>query len=352
MISERPRNLLVGLTMLVAMAVFMYGIFLLGKLPSFGGRPYEVTLFATNANGVTAGSAVNVNGVYVGSVKSVGLDKDPKGKVTAKVVLSIDAKTDIPTSAVAVLSRPQTVGNPYVAIDYTEMTGPALPKDGSARLDAAAGEAGLIPQRVFTEVYDLKASLSTLTTELTTVARDLHVLLDYAPPEAVAAADPNDPKRLRENASTVVIRLNRTMDSLQKLLTDPELQGNVRQAIQNIADASAQLKTTLQRVNNAAVGAEGTLNAFTAAATQASSTLDTTQVQIARVSQKLVETLNTMQETLQKITEGKGTTGRLVNDPRLYEGLLDLSRSLKDASDNLNVLIDKWKQEGLPLHLK
>jgi hypothetical protein len=59
-----------------------------------------------------------------------------------------------------------------------------------------------------------------------------------------------------------------------------------------------------------------------------------------------------MQETLTKITDGKGTTGRLVNDPRLYDGLLDLTKSLKDAADRLNLLVQKWQEEGLPLHLK
>lgn len=353
MISERPRNLMVGLTILVAIAVFMYGIFLLNKLPRFGAsRPYSITLLCANANGVTAGSAVNVNGVYAGAVKGVDLTVDPKGKAAARVVLDLDRNVKIPQAAVAILSKPQTVGNPYVAINISDMSGPTVPQDGTGTLEAVAGESGLIPERVFTEVYDLKASLSTLTTELTVVARDLHMMLDYAPPEAVANANPNDPNRVRENASTVIVRLNRTMEGLQKLLTDPELHDNVRTAIKNIADASAQLKTTLQRINNAAVDAGGTLNAITSAATQASSTLDTTQQQVARISQKLVETLNTVQQTMQKITDGQGTTGRLVNDPRLYNSLLDLSKSLKDTADNLNVLVEKWKEEGLPLHLK
>ena len=41
-----------------------------------------------------------------------------------------------------------------------------------------------------------------------------------------------------------------------------------------------------------------------------------------------------------------------MNDPRLYDGLVDLTTSLKQTSDDLNTLIQKWKDEGLPLHLK
>src|SRR4051812_39449191 len=105
MISERPRNLLVGLTMLVALALFMYGVFLLGKFPQVGGlRPYDVTLMATNANGVNAGSQVQVNGVYAGQVKNVYLTPDASGKLMAKVVLTINRDVKIPKDATAVLS--------------------------------------------------------------------------------------------------------------------------------------------------------------------------------------------------------------------------------------------------------
>jgi len=59
-----------------------------------------------------------------------------------------------------------------------------------------------------------------------------------------------------------------------------------------------------------------------------------------------------LQKTVHDISEGNGTTGRLIQDPRLYDSLLDLSKSLKSTVDNLNFLIDKWKDEGVDLKLK
>src|SRR3954469_23045836 len=98
MLSERTRNTLVGLTMLLSLAVLMYGILLLGRLPMWGGlRPYILTLETPNANGVVIGAKVDLNGVAVGQVNSVSLVKDSQGKLIAKVVLTIDGSTDIPT---------------------------------------------------------------------------------------------------------------------------------------------------------------------------------------------------------------------------------------------------------------
>ena len=69
MISDKLRNILVGLTMCVALAVLMYGIMLLGKTPSWSAlTPYSVTLIAPNANGVTGGTKVDLNGVNIGQV--------------------------------------------------------------------------------------------------------------------------------------------------------------------------------------------------------------------------------------------------------------------------------------------
>ncbi len=360
MLSERTRNVFVGLTFLAALGVCMYGIMLLGKFPLFGAiHQYSVRLTAANANGVTTGSKVEFNGVYAGQVESAWLAGDDKGNAVVYLNLKIDPDVNIPAAASATLLRPTAVGTPYVALTAADFKPPYLAKDGSAVLKATAGDASLIPQSVFNDVRELKENLTVLSQNITTVAKDLHVLLAYTPPEALANADPNDPNRPRENASTVIIRLDRTVASLQALLTDPKLQGQVRDAVRNIADASAQLQATLAKFDqtlahaDTAIAAIGTAaNSVGGAATQATLTIQATQKDIDRVAQQLVETLGQLDKSIKQITEGQGTTGRLVNDPRLYDGLVDLSKSLKTTVDDLDFLLGKWKDEGVNLKLK
>jgi phospholipid/cholesterol/gamma-HCH transport system substrate-binding protein len=344
MLSVRSRNLIVGLTMLLALAVLMYGIILLGKFPTLSSG-YNVTLISTDANGVTPGSNVLLNGMGIGQVKSVWLKADSTGKLMANVLIQIDMHYDLPKSTHVELSRPQTVGNPFVALHVDDVSGPKIPKDGSAVLQAAVGDSSLIPKKVWDDV-------TSLTQRLSTVADDLHIMLVYAPPEDVEKADPRDPKRVRPNVTTVVVRLDRLVKNMQELLGDPQLQGKVRDAIQNIADASAQLKQTLQKIDAAAGNASGTVAAIGSAATQATATLQTTQLEVGRVSQKLVETLTDLQKLTRQINEGNGTAGKLLNDPRLYEGLVDLSKSMKSTVEDLDFLLNKWKDEGVNLRLK
>jgi phospholipid/cholesterol/gamma-HCH transport system substrate-binding protein len=352
MISQRPRNFIVGLTFLAALALCMYGIVLLGKFPFFGGiRQYTVRLTTTDANGVSTGSKVELNGVYIGQVQSTWLAEE-KGAAVVNVLINVDPKIDIPTTASVVLQRPISVGNPYVAISAAEFKKPFLSREGTATLKAIPGESSLIPK-------DVTDSLANVSKKISTVADDLHVLLAYTPPEALEKADPKDPNAPKENASTVIIRLDRTIGSLQALLTDPKLQGQVRDTIQNISDASTKLRSALDKIDKTIDNANSTItsigNAATSvgsAATQASATIQATEKDIHRVAQQLVETIAQLDKSVRDITEGKGTTGRLVSDPRLYEGLLDLSRSLKSTSDDLDFLIQKWKDEGVDLRLK
>ena len=353
MLSERTRNVIVGLTIIVALAVCMYGIILLGKFPAVASlNEYSVTLISSDANGVSAGSKVELNGVYAGQVRNV-YTADNQGKLVARTELEIDKRIKIPASTSAVLVRPTAgVGNSSVELKANSSSGPFLTQDGTAILDATASSSELIPQSVFTDIHVAAEGL-------TSVEKDLHALLVYTPPEALENANPNDPNRPRPNASTVIIRLDRTIDSLQKLLTDPKLQANVRDAVQNITDASNQLKSTLQRINAFADSA-GTVitsvdkaaGSIGAAATRASTAFDSAQRDINHVSDQLVQTLAQLDKTMREITEGNGTTGRLINDPRLYEGLLDLSKSLKSTADDLDFLLKKWKDEGVNLHLK
>jgi phospholipid/cholesterol/gamma-HCH transport system substrate-binding protein len=361
MISERPRNFIVGLTFLAALALVMYGIILLGKFPSFGGiSKYTIILTAPNANGVTTGSKIEFNGIYAGQVQSTWLGSDNQDRAVVYVRAIIDPNIDIPASATATLERPSTVGNPYVSIHTADLKKPFLSRDGTATLAAASPESGLIPK-------DVVDNLAVTARSITKVADDLHVLLAYTPPEAL---NPNDPNAPHENISTVVVRLDRTVAGLQTLLTDPKLHGQVRDAVQNISDAANQLKGTLAKFDKTLDTANGAIASINTAATsignaatsvassvggtatQATATIQGIQKDVDRVTDQLVVTISQLDKSIRQITDGKGTAGMLVNDPRLYEGLVDLSKSLKSTVNDLDFLLNKWKDEGVNLNLK
>lgn len=357
MLSERARNTAVGLTMLAGLAVLMYGILLLGRWPMFAkGLPYNVTIESTNANGAQNGTKVDLNGVTIGQVTDVQLVTDAKtGELRSEVYVRINAGVVIPSSAKVVLGK-QAIGTSYVSLHATDGRGPSLATDGTARIKAELADSGLIPREVVEGIQNLSVKIASLADELSVVAKDLHVLLKYNTPEELAKADPNDPKAPKENISTMVVRLNRTVASLEELMTDKEMKGQVRQIIANLAASSEQLKTTLKTIETTVGTANTTLGEtgkkIGDAAAQAQTSIATTERQIIKITERLVAVLESIEKTTNAIAKGQGTAGKLVNDPRLYEGLVDLTKSLQSTLDDLNVLIRKWREEGVKMQLK
>lgn len=357
MLSERARNTAVGLTMLAGLALLMYGILLLGRWPMFAkGLPYTITLEAPNANGAQAGTKVDLNGVNIGQVTDVQLITDQKtGQMQIEVYVRVNAGHTIPNNAKAVLGK-QAIGTSYVSLFATDGKAPTLATDGTGRLKAEMADTGLIPREVIDSFQGLKDDIGQLARELTKVAEDLHVLLKYNSPEDIAKANPDDPKRPVENISTLVVRLNRTVASVEELMTDKEVKGQFRTIVANLAEASAQLKTTLKTIESTVGNANTTLadtgKKIGDAATQAQSSLATTERQIIKISERLVAVLESIEKTTNTIAKGQGTAGKLVNDPRLYDGLVDLTKSLQSTLDDLNILIRKWREEGVKMQLK
>jgi phospholipid/cholesterol/gamma-HCH transport system substrate-binding protein len=64
------------------------------------------------------------------------------------------------------------------------------------------------------------------------------------------------------------------------------------------------------------------------------------------------KSLDSIQSIIAKVDSGKGTAGLLVNDPKLYQGLLENSKELNATILDLKRLVEQWEQEGVSLKLK
>jgi phospholipid/cholesterol/gamma-HCH transport system substrate-binding protein len=62
--------------------------------------------------------------------------------------------------------------------------------------------------------------------------------------------------------------------------------------------------------------------------------------------------LTNLQNITSKVDQGQGTAGMMVNDPRLYEAMVDSLHQLDATVTDLHRLVDQWEQEGLSLKVK
>jgi phospholipid/cholesterol/gamma-HCH transport system substrate-binding protein len=167
------------------------------------------------------------------------------------------------------------------------------------------------------------------------------------------------------NISTQASRAGDVMASVQKVIGDERFRQDIDASVSNIKDATAtanKIADNLQRfsINLDHVG--GNLDRLTADATEtvrdARTTINKAQGSVDQltrsISDRLLQVstlLDTMNSMARKVEQGKGTAGMMVNDPRLYESMVDSAKQLNTTLADLNRLVQQWEQEGVTLKL-
>ncbi|MCG8510359.1 MAG: hypothetical protein MI741_14120, partial [Rhodospirillales bacterium] len=77
--------------------------------------------------------------------------------------------------------------------------------------------------------------------------------------------------------------------------------------------------------------------------------VDALKKSYVKLADDLSEAVVSMQNLVNQMSEGEGTVGKLVKDPKLYDNLNDAAERLNTALDEIRLLVEKWKKEGLPI---
>jgi ABC-type transporter Mla subunit MlaD len=344
--NDKLRNTIVGLTIIVAMGMITWGAFLLGRVPGFGpNTPYNVTLLAPTADGLTYGDLVTFNGVTVGTVRSVALTPDMQ---SATIIIGVYHSVRLPVNTIAGIGS-KTIGAAYVSLYLPAGAGAEkkfLPRNGSATIHASVASSSLIPKSVVRDFSALKTQFGVLSGKLDRVADDLHSLLKPVRLSKAQAEGEQSSSVDINNISALIQRLNVTVNSINQLVAGGKVRADVRQILDNVAVSSEELKNTLKQVSGTVGRFNGVLQKAGTTATDIDAVAKTARQKIVTVSLKLSRVLENVDAITESIAQGHGTAGRLVKDPRLYNGLLELTRRLKGTVDSLNALVKQIKAEG------
>ncbi len=109
---ERTKlNLAVGVFVIVGILALGYLSIKLGRVSWFGAGGYDVIADFPSVGGLKAGSSVEIAGVDVGRVESIGLADDQ-----ARVVLRLYSGVKVQDDAIASIKTKGLIGEKYVRI--------------------------------------------------------------------------------------------------------------------------------------------------------------------------------------------------------------------------------------------
>jgi phospholipid/cholesterol/gamma-HCH transport system substrate-binding protein len=144
---------------------------------------------------------------------------------------------------------------------------------------------------------------------------------------------------------TQMDKVGDTLTSVQTVLNDPNVIQNIRESVANIHTASEKLNTLVDSLQ------QNSKDFGSAMADTRQHVDDLSKLLGDRLIQ-LSSTMDNIQSITDKLNKGNGSAGAAINDPRLYQSLVDSARELDATATDLHRLIDQWEQEGVSLHLK
>lgn len=341
--TEKKKNLLVGATVLFGLILLGWMILQFGNIaisPFTAGRT-SVTVLTDRADGVAGGSSVLYRGMNVGQVQEVRLADDMRSVV---ILLQLNAGSRVPANVEAII-RPTGLigGSAAVFLDLTSDI-PTGKLASGAELRGHVGTIDMLPK------------------EFTALANDLRKTSEQFRESGLI-------KHLDDavvNISTQATRAGDVMTSVQKLIGDDKFRQDLQTSLANVKDATAtanRIATNLEKFSGSLDRAGGNIDRLTSEASDtvrdARAAINKTQVNVDQLTRQIGDRLvqistllDTVNSVARKVEQGKGTAGMMVNDPRLYEAMVDSAKQLNQTVADLNRLVQQWEQEGISFKLK
>src|SRR5580698_1608185 len=352
----RWSQLRVGVIVLISTIILVTLLFLMTSSSGLGILSHKLTVvtFFENSAGLKTGAAVELQGVTIGTVKSVTIDNSPERKLTpVKVVMKLNDKFDssLKKDSKASLSTVGVLGDTVVDINSQFAVGAPL-QDGD--------ELKTTETPSLTDV--VKASQGTIES-LNVILAKMNVIVDNLQSGKGSIGQLiNNPDLYNKanNAVDALLTLEKNLNNgrgtIGKLMTDDTLYNRLNDmagTLQNVANQINSGKGTAGRLlkdetlyNN--------LNSTLAHANNILAEADAGRgglglmLKDPKFRSDLSNTLTQVNTLVSGLNDGRGTLGKLATDDAAYTNL----NALLTESTNLVTTIRKDPKKYLTIHLK
>jgi phospholipid/cholesterol/gamma-HCH transport system substrate-binding protein len=352
----RWSQLKVGVIVLISTVVLVTLLFLMTSSSGLGILSHKLTIttYFENSAGLKSGAAVNLEGVTIGTVKSVTVVNAPDRKLTpVKVVMKLNDKftASLKKDSKASLSTVGVLGDTVVDLNSQFAVGPPLQDGDELKTDETPS---------LTDV--VKASQGTIESLNVILAKMNAIVDNLQSGQGSVGQLINNPDLYNKANATVdelhklEVNLNNGRGSIGKLMTDDTMYNRLNDAagkLNDIANALSAGKgtagmllkddTLYKNLNSTLVHA----NSLMADADAGKGGLGL-MLKDPTFRKELSDTLSNMNSLVAGVSEGKGTLGKLATDDTAYTN----TNKLLTASTDLVTTIRKDPKKYLTIHLK
>ena len=330
----------VALAVLLSAAVIFVGVRFLSGQPLFGAG-YDVVAVFDDAQGLTAGAIVRLNGVRVGDVRAVDLSPDARRVL---VTMAIDGDVEIPRGSTVQTSGLSALGEVNVEITPPLGAGAGRPLAAGDTLvavttpdifDLFAGESNSLTARADTALIGAVNTFTTLDEILTNSGGDIQAVLAQL--------------RFLTQATTTLVRqeqgrIDRTLANLEAAAANASAVSD--RVGRNVEDLSVVVGNDVVATSGVVRGlAEANADSVTAAVNNLSAALRRADGQLATLDE-LTRNLSSLTADLDStLNSPNGTLGLLLNDPSLYYNANAAAAALQQILQDLQADPSRYLKE-------
>ena len=284
-----------------------------GKL--FKPSGYNLVAGFPSLQDLKVSDEVRMAGVKIGTVSETKLANN-----RAEAVLLVNKDVKVPSDATATIASAGLIGTDYVSIDLGTAGAPPLAPGGELRTRVTPDVA-----TIMTELGDLGQKLDgALKTINDAFAGDekgggLFQKLNHLVGDNQGKIDAT-----MSNLQEITTKMNRGDGTLGKLINDPKLHDDLLAAVgefRSTADQAKEFIANAQGMVAQVKAGQGALGVL---------------LYDQQMAQDLKLTVSNVRDVSDKLTNGKGTLGRLINDDSLFIGVQGTLKKADRAMDGLN----------------
>lgn len=249
--ETKANYVLIGaFTILTAVLLLVFGLWAAKYSSEKSWSQYEV-IFTEPVTGLTEGSAVQYNGIAVGTVETLNLAPNDPRRVIA--LLKLKADTPVKVDTRAKLSITGLTGVPFIQLTGGSPNAPALASVDHREVPVIQAEASAL-QNIADTANRLVSRMDEVLSEQN-VKRIADTLQHIEAMTGAVADQREDLRALIINARKATEQLNTTLGTTDKAVNDID-----RELVDKLPALIGKLDSTLTKLDSAAGGANAILN--------------------------------------------------------------------------------------------
>jgi phospholipid/cholesterol/gamma-HCH transport system substrate-binding protein len=353
---ERAMKLRVGIFVLVALAVFLGVIYMLGARARLFEARYTIYAEFSDVGGLQEGATVRLAGVQIGRVSGVELPAQPGGKVRVGLKIAKQFGDRIRKDSVARIQTQGLLGDRIVEITVGTAQSPVVQP---GEMLASSDPVDL--QHIIGQGAGVVRSVAALADSFRQVAEEFqasHVLQDLGDTVRTTRKAADQVSRIADQANRIADRIEKGPGLAHTLLYEEPV------ALRRVNDLIANVQTVLARVERG----EGAIGVLTSAeSTAAARRLVAAMERFGAIADRpagdeglltallfdptyktvlddLQQVAHNFREVSDRIAGGRGTIGGLVKDEPPDASISAASRDLQATLANLREITEKLNE--------